>query len=340
MREITKTLPTDLDAKVAAEFVFDETYWKKRCEAWLLQGPCHIYEHGMTWKQYYFEKYVQKGLESCQTEEKTSTLAILPVISTCQDYIFTLKAQQLPTHPDIKSICNKLPNLTKLSITYGINKIGMQYDRMLFGMKISDADCIAKCAQACRNLTTLVLQSNLVDDDLLRMLMSGLTKSAQITDLDLSHNKITNHGIRLLTKLIGASSILTNLNLADNQIHAEVTSQHEGILGLVLQGGRYLGRALRVNDSLLSVNVRLNRLIDDGGRALLEGLHGNRALTNINLSANSLGSMAASSLVTVLAHPLSSLCSLDISCNNLIDRDFELIAQALINNTVLSSIVP
>ena len=277
-------------------------------------------------------------MESCQTEEKTSTLAILPVISTCQDYIFTLKAQQLPTHPDIKSICNKLPNLTKLSITYGINKIGMQYDRMLFGMKISDADCIAKCAQACRNLTTLVLQSNLVDDDLLRMLMSGLTKSAQITDLDLSHNKITNHGIRLLTKLIGASSILTNLNLADNQIHAEVTSQHEGILGLVLQGGRYLGRALRVNDSLLSVNVRLNRLIDDGGRALLEGLHGNRALTNINLSANSLGSMAASSLVTVLAHPLSSLCSLDISCNNLIDRDFELIAQALINNTALWSL--
>ena len=110
MREITQTLPTDLDAKVAAEFVFDETYWKKRCEAWLLQGPCHIYEHGMTWKQYYFEKYVQKvvhrlwlnkredyqGLESCQTEEKTSTLAILPVISTCQDYIFTLKVTYDP----------------------------------------------------------------------------------------------------------------------------------------------------------------------------------------------------------------------------------------------------
>ena len=40
--------------------------------------------------------------------------------------------------------------------------------------------------------------------------------------------------------------ILTCLNLADNQIHAE--------------GGKYLGRALRRNESLIELNLRLNRL--------------------------------------------------------------------------------
>mmetsp|Transcript_30335 Transcript_30335/g.93888 ORF Transcript_30335/g.93888 Transcript_30335/m.93888 type:complete len:89 (+) Transcript_30335:1403-1669(+) len=67
-----------------------------------------------------------------------------------------------------------------------------------------------------------MLQSNLIDDDLLRMLMMGLIKNSQITNLDLSHNKITNHGVRLLSKLLGARNVLTNLNLADNQIHTEV----------------------------------------------------------------------------------------------------------------------
>lgn len=52
----------------------------------------------------------------------------------------------------------------------------MKYDRMLFGMKISDANCLAKSVLDSENMTTLVLQSNLIDDDLLRMLMTGLIK--------------------------------------------------------------------------------------------------------------------------------------------------------------------
>ena len=39
-----------------------------------------------------------------------------------------------------------------------------------------------------------ILQGNLIDDDLVRMLMTGLVKNSTITYLDVSHNKITNHG--------------------------------------------------------------------------------------------------------------------------------------------------
>jgi Leucine Rich repeat len=123
----------------------------------------------------------------------------------------------------------------------------MQYERMLFGMKISDASSIASALPACSCLTSLILSSNLIDDDLLRMLMAGLAKGATLTHLDVSHNRITNHGARLLSKLLGAKSALTSLSLADNQIHVE--------------GGRYLGRALRTNDALSSLNLRLNRCV-------------------------------------------------------------------------------
>lgn len=49
------------------------------------------------------------------------------------------------------------------------------------------------------------------------------------------------------------------------------------------EGGRYLGRALRANTSLVSLNVRLNRLTDDGGRMLVDSLHENPTLNCLNL---------------------------------------------------------
>jgi len=214
-----------------------------------------------------------------------------------------------------------LPNLTKLEITYGVKKIGMKYDRMLFGMKISDANCLAKCILDCENLTALALQSNLIDDDLLRMLMTGLIKNSQITHLDLAHNKITNHGIRLLSKLLGASSVLTSLNLADNQIHAE--------------GGRYLGRALRANESLVELNLRLNRLVDEGGRMLLEGFCSTCTITSLNLSGNSLSKESSAALVHILEDGNLPIRSLDLSCNEFIDEDIENMGQAAESNKIL-----
>lgn len=59
MREITSRLMGDLDLKIASEFVFDENYWKQRCQ----QFPSRNYqinEHGLTWKQLFFETHLQQ----------------------------------------------------------------------------------------------------------------------------------------------------------------------------------------------------------------------------------------------------------------------------------------
>jgi Ran GTPase-activating protein (RanGAP) involved in mRNA processing and transport len=199
----------------------------------------------------------------------------------------------------------------------------MKYERMLFGMKISDATSIAKCIKSSETLTTLVLQSNLIDDDLLRMLMTGLIKNGSITHLDVSHNKITNHGARLLSKLLGSKSLLTSLNLCDNQIHAE--------------GGRYLGRGLRHNSSLVSLNLRLNRLTDEGGRMLFEGLGENTALAQINLSSNSIGSESSGALCSLLRNAECPITVLDLSCNDFNDEDADQLTHAMrVNRSVCS----
>ena len=38
-----------------------------------------------------------------------------------------------------------LPNLTYLTLTYGAKHVGMEYERPLFGMKMSDAKILSEC---------------------------------------------------------------------------------------------------------------------------------------------------------------------------------------------------
>lgn len=284
MSEITNKLPTDLPPIIGAKYVYNEAYWKRCCVDKFGWHNCQLIEHGLLWKQVYFEKLLQEKLEDFdpQTEQLED---LYELVDSCMDYIFTITFRQLPSHIDLCDLCSLLPNLTKLDISYGVNKIGMNYERMLFGMKISDATSCAKLFESTHTLSTLILSSNMIDDDLLRVLTTGLIKNNTITHLDVSHNKITNHGARLLSKLLGENSVLTTLNVSDNHIHTE--------------GGRYFARGLRENDALLELNLRLNHLGDDGCRLLLEGLQDNLTLTNLNISSNYAGIQVSSFIIII-----------------------------------------
>mmetsp|Transcript_9505 Transcript_9505/g.38794 ORF Transcript_9505/g.38794 Transcript_9505/m.38794 type:complete len:203 (+) Transcript_9505:873-1481(+) len=165
--------------------------------------------------------------------------------------------------------------------------------------------------------------------------MVGLTKNARITHLDLSHNKITNHGSRLLARLIDKDSVISFICLADNLIHAEVWAVGFLIMISGRQGGRYLGRALKMNQSLQFLNLRLNRLTDSGGQSLLEGLHQQSTLTNLNIAANSLGSAFARSFAVVLQERQVKLRFVDVSSNDLNNEDVESITNAIKDNSTL-----
>ena len=321
--DVTKNLPLTLNSLIGARYVYNENYWKKCCVEKYGWHNCDISEHGYMWKQLYFEKLLNERLEDFDPEtEKIEDF--YEFADAAMDYIFTITFKQLPSHLDIFELCSLLPNINKIDITYGITKIGMQYERMLFGMKISDATCLAKVFDSTDTLTTVIMTSNLIDDDLLRMLMTGLIKNNTITHLDLSHNKITNHGARLLSKLLGENSVLTVLDISDNNIHSE--------------GGRYLARGLRENDALLGINLRLNRLGDNGCRMLLEGIQDNVTLQDLNLASNDLSHQSVQILSTIVRNPEHSLHSLDISSNSLNEDNLELLRISLKVNKTLCSI--
>lgn len=324
MAEITRQLSTNLSPLVGARHVYNENYWKRCCIEKYGWHNCNLSEHGFLWKQMYFEKLLQEKLEQLDPNSDKERDDLYELVDACMDYIFCIKYKQLPSHIDISDICSLTPNLNKLDVMYGVIKIGMNYERMLFGMKISDATSLAKTFINTETLTTVILSGNMIDDDLLRMLMTGFIKNTTITHLDLSHNKITNHGARLLSKLLGENSVISDLNLADNQIHAE--------------GGRYLARGIRENDSLIKLNLRLNRLTDDGCRLLLEGLQDNVTLIDINIASNGAGTQSIQTLCSILRNPEHKINSIDASGNELTSDHFDILKMSLTNNKSLASI--
>jgi len=323
MAEITRYLPTNLSPIIGAKYIQNEGYWKRCCVDKFGWHNCQLAEHNLSWKQLFFEKLLQERLEDFDAVTE-DVEGLYELIDACMDCIFTVSFKQFPSHADLYEICSLLPNLAKLDIVYGVKKIGMNYERMLFGMKISDATYLAKVFEQTDTLATLVLSGNLCDDDLLRMLMTGLIKNNTITYLDISHNKITNHGARLLSKLLGENSVITTLDLSDNQIHSE--------------GGRYFARGLRENDSLLQLNLRLNRLADEGCNLLLEGLRDNVSLTDLNIGSNGAGQQSAQCLMSIIRDPEHILSTLDISGNHLNAENMEQLRLSIANNRTLTSL--
>ncbi len=66
----------------------------------------------------------------------------------------------------------------------------MDYDRSMFGMKLSDCRALARALAHTEVLVHLDLSSTCLDDDKMSMLASGLADNISITHLSLAHNKV------------------------------------------------------------------------------------------------------------------------------------------------------
>ena len=318
---VVEILPTDLPLEVTCPQIEDDYYWQ-RCatERW---KNCNVVEHGGKWKRLYLERNLEDEIEALD-ENQTNMERLIKTIKLSAVYVHRLHIKELKSHMDVGVLFESLPSLTDLGIVYGHRRVGMDYERSMFGMKNADATCLAKGIKYKANFLTMVnLSSNLMDDDKLRLLVTGLLDNDTVTHLDVSHNRVADRGARALARLLGETSVITSLNLCDNEVHGE--------------GGKALGRVLARNRSLLSLNLRLNRLGDDGGRLLAEGLRANRALRELNCCGNAFAVEAARSLSQAFANN-RTLTWLDMSCNQVGQEGGRLLRDGLENNTSLTAI--
>eukprot|EP00392_Amoebophrya_sp_AT5.2_P011011 g11086.t1 len=306
LEEVYAILDTDVPLSVAAQWIDDEYYWKRRT----LQRDKGEYtglvdQHGMSWKQFFCETELGFIIEKFPLDFEAVELEELKsVVQSVKQYIFCLKIREYPSHFDLALILDPLPNLCSLKITYGRKRLGMEYERGLFGMKIVDA----QYARCCQTLIKLSLPCNMIDDELTKILMQGLETCVMLTDLDLSGNNIGDRGARRLAKLLHRQYVLHSLDLSDNAIHAN--------------GCMHLGAHLAENTTLENLNLRLNRCEDNGAiyyRSvchLLQDLCINKSLKKLNLSSNDLTWRCLAYLSSMISEN-STLEWLDLSANTL-----------------------
>ena len=65
----------------------------------------------------------------------------------------------------------------------------MDYVKATFGMKLTDMAALSQLLMVTKTLNRLTLQSNLLNDDSIQVLMGGLNQNETLTALDLNHNR-------------------------------------------------------------------------------------------------------------------------------------------------------
>jgi Ran GTPase-activating protein (RanGAP) involved in mRNA processing and transport len=308
-----KLIDLDLPITTTARNVDFEFYWDKKCKS---LKNCKKEDHGNSFKQAFIERRIQNLLENHKDEASVPELK--KELEAARYEVFCLKVGRLVSHLDMSIVFQFLPNLSHLTLTYGAKHVGMEYERPLFGMKMSDAKIFSDCMKISQSLVYLSLPGNLIDDDLIGILIKGMVLNKTISILDLSHNKISNSGARKIAKFLLSTQILTQLNLSDNQIAYE--------------GSRYLAQALKVNKVLKNLNLKLNRLDDKAGSKLcIDLLNNSSNLDCLNLSSNALGHMFCESLAEFLKLN-RSIQKLDISCNFIDDSNAATLKDSLEGN--------
>ena len=237
-----------------------------------------------------------------------ATPLLIDAIMASRNYIFGLDIEELPSHLDLRILFKNIPCINRLKVSYGAKHLGSEYDRSLFGMRMSDAASLSSCIKKSQCISAISLPCNLIDDELVKMLTRGFLLNKTLIDLDLSHNRIGDHGARRIAKYLFHTEVLISLNLSDNHIQYE--------------GSRCIGQALRNNRSLQILNLKHNRLDDKSGAKLCNDLQQNLMVRSLNLSANMLSSLFCDKLAELL-NEFNSLIDLDLSCNLLVDQEAE-----------------
>eukprot|EP00913_Durusdinium_trenchii_P008304 g7801.t1 len=140
LEDVYAMLDLDMPLPEAALRISDENYWKRRTQA--KHPNAQVEKHGMSWKQTYLELELQQALEAVPitVEYGNPELeALKQQVMASRLYIYQLHITQFPSHLDLSFIFDALPALCTFSITYGNKRLGMDYERAMFGMKISDA---------------------------------------------------------------------------------------------------------------------------------------------------------------------------------------------------------
>ncbi|GAX78674.1 hypothetical protein CEUSTIGMA_g6112.t1 [Chlamydomonas eustigma] len=159
-----------------------------------------------------------------------------------------------------------------------------------------------------------------------RAIAAGLSKCTSLVELDLSyHQQIGEDGVHALTSALkgkNCNTSLTTLKLVK--------------CGIDDEGAAELGELLKVNESLVKIDIGANDDIKEkGAQALMTSLHGNMTLRCLDLHAVDLGHKGSWTALGLMIHANKGLEILVLNHCGLTQTAMEQVGSGLSNNKTL-----
>ncbi|XP_047138677.1 dynein regulatory complex subunit 5 isoform X1 [Hydra vulgaris] len=343
--KVLEELDVRLPLSVTANLIEDQGYWK-RCfiSSWGIADES-LYDHD--WKRMYFEKNLEGHIENF-IPGTTDPSLLNETLKLSGKFIKRLEIKQLlppikvpqqnlndsfsdcesdsednvfvGDHFDINILVKFVPCLNELSLYYGVQKCGMNFEWNLFEFTMRDCSLLAKALPLFSQLTLFQLCKSKVDDVKARVIIKSIIDHPTLKTLDFSHNKLGDKSARAIGKLLNNHSHLVKLDLKDNHISGA--------------GAAAIAYAIELNSTLKFLNLQLNQLQDSGCQSICKALLINQTLTHLHLGSNGISEVSIDLLCQVVLHN-KTLLSLNLSCNSIKEKAGISLQEALMDNSSL-----
>ena len=220
---------------------------------------------------------------------------------------------------------NSLSKLDSLSILKGMKNISS-----LVKINVSHNKIIDEAADELGNVllhNTLLQELDLSYNSLSKLdslsILKGMKNISSLATLNVSHNEIIDKAADELVSVLLQNTSLQELDLSYNSL-----SKLDSLS--ILKGMKNIS-------SLIKINVSHSKIIDEAADELASVLFHNTLLQELDLSYNSLSKLDSLRILKGMKN-ISSLVTLNLSHNKIIDEAADELASVLFHNTLLQEI--
>lgn len=253
-----------------AKHVEYEPFWKKACLLrWKIQ---HLPKDYDTWRSAFFSKYLQEKIENMEDldEEYSDLIDLLKVMASST---FRLRLDQIKVDFDMADLLGKLTCLKYLRLAWVKKVISGPFSTQQLGMSLNDANNLGNLMASLKELETLELACNKIDDDGVKIIMKSLEDHPTLKFVSFSHNKLGNVGARRAARIFNKNKHILGMDLSNNQIGYE--------------GARCLSMVMSDPVCQLEhLNLSLNLISDKAVAIMLSDIAGTVRLKHLDLSSN------------------------------------------------------
>lgn len=268
--QVFDNMTTNFEMHKLAKHVDYDPFWKKACfERWKMQS---LPSEHVSWQAAFFSRYLQEKIEDLEDLDRDYA-DLVELLKVMAHSTFRLRIDQVKADFDLSDVIGRLVKLKYFRLSWVKKESKGPFSTQQLGMTLADATNAANLISILKELETLELTCNKIDDDGIKILMRSMEDHPSLKEVSMCHNKLGNVGARRASRIFGKNKNVVSMNLSNNMIGYE--------------GARCISTVLSdPGCQLRHLNLSLNLISDKAAAYMIQDIMDNKKLLSLDLSSN------------------------------------------------------